>query len=158
MSRPARRRTLLPLAEGRRLQQPNIEGDLVQGERHARQRADDQPILTARVGLCGDGQCLNAQLCHDLRLELSWAERRALQQVRVSRRRADRALEALAAQLSAHRPQRCVVSAQIVGVAGEAIADGRRLGGLQMREGEARQVGGLFDALGEDAQQLAQLL
>ena len=66
---------------------------------------------------------------------------------------AHRALEALAADELALAAEFVVVGQQILGVEGQAVAEGGRFGGLEVGEGHDGQPGGGLDAGGESAQQ-----
>ena len=76
----------------------------------------------------------------------------AVEQVHVRGRGPDRAANPFGGQLRAHEEQRIAIDQQVLRVAREPIAEGRRFGGLQVRVAHADEVGVALDLRGERAQ------
>ena len=154
----ARTERLRPLADGRRLQQTQIEGELVEGLAQAGKGSQDAIVLLARVSLRGDRDWLQVDCLHHLALQLLRRPIGLRQQLRIRSKGPHRALEPLAAYLRAQTSEVLPIGPQILGVLGQPVADRRRLGWLQVREGHRRRVGPLLYALGERQEHAPQTL
>jgi len=148
---PAAKR-LAPLTKGLCLQNAQIKGQLVEGPCQPRQSIEHQPVLFARVGLCGHRKGLQAKLRHHLGLELHGCSsrlcpgpRQPIQQLGVGGRSAGGTFEALAPQRLANALKFAQVDQQVMAILGQAITEGRRLGGLQVGEPHASMIGPVFD-------------
>ena len=145
---------LAQLAEGRGLQQAQVESKFIQRAAQPGQGAEQLVILLAGVNLGGNREEGQVEQLREALLE--GGQLLNAEQLGVRGAGAHRTLKALAAQPAAQGLEGLVIHLQVLGVGGQAVAQGRRLGGLQVGEGHQRQVGVGFDLEGEGFEQAMQ--
>ena len=123
------------------LEEPDVVRELGRRRREARERREDERVLLARVRLARDQEAVReAGLLGDEPVEALGLVRVAVEEGDEGGLRAGRALAAEEAQLVGAADELAVVEREVLQPEARALADRRGLGGLEMREAEARKV------------------
>ena len=131
-------------------QEPQVGGRLVGAGGDAGERVEHLGVDLARVGLAGDGVGLvEAHLLGDELLELPHLVVIAVEELQEAGLRAGRAFDAARLERGDAVLDFGQVERQVVRPQARPPADGRRLGRLQVREAERRQVAVLLGKVGE---------
>ena len=141
-----------PFAEWRRLEDAQVEGELVEAGAQPGQSIDDEPVLLAGVGLGSGFICRQVQFLHYPFFELAGRELAIGEKLVVAGAGSDRAFDPLAADIVADALQLFEVGEQILAVLGKAVADGGGFGGLNVGEGDGGRVGFVCDACSQGGQ------
>ena len=141
------------------LQKADVVRKLRRALRDAAQHVQHLAVELARVGLAGNGEArLIAQLFGDFAVDLRGHLVIAVEQLEEARLRAGRALRAEQLRLADLILDVLEIHQEFLNPERRALADGRRLGGLEVRESERRQVLVLRRELRKHADDVDELL
>ena len=147
-----------PFPNWRRLQQPQVETEAVERGCQPCQRRQHAVVLLARVDLGGDWEGIQPQFRHHASLQFGGGHPSASQQLGIGGSGAHRALDPLAPNAGPHATQFNVVLQQVLAIDRQTVADGGRLGGLEVGETHAHLAGAGLNEVGQSQKQRVQPL